>query len=456
MLDRNRILKDPAAAERAFRSRGLSVEMGALMDLDAEWFGAVREWEALREKRNTLSAEIGLRKRKNEPTGEIEAQVRSVNEAIGSAEEKKRALEARREEVWLSLPNLPHDSVPVGADETGNVELRRAGEPPVFSFPPKPHWEIGAGLGILDFDRAARMSGARFSLLSDAGARLERALVAFMLDCHTASPRPDGSSPYRELSVPYLVLPESLRATGQLPKFREELFYVEADDLYLIPTAEVPVTNTLRGEIVEEAALPLKFCSYTACFRREAGAAGKDTRGLIRQHQFDKVELVWFSTPEDSWTHLETLTGDAAGILDRLGLPYRVIALCTGDLGFSAAKTYDIEVWFPSQGRYREISSCSNFTDFQARRGQIRYRRSADRKVQPLHTLNGSGLAIGRTLAAIFENFQTEEGGVRIPEPLVPYMGGISYLDPRDAVPLSGSSRAVREKRTTTDPQYEG
>ena len=445
MLDRNRILKDPEAAERAFRSRGLPVDMGALMELDAEWFGAVREWEALREKRNTLSSEIGLKKRRNEPTAEVEALVRSVNEAIGAVEERKRALEARREEVWLALPNLPHDSVPVGADEGGNVELRRVGEPPVFSFPPKPHWEIGAGLGVLDFDRAARMSGARFSLLSDAGARLERALVAFMLDCHTA-PSPDGSPAYRELSVPYLVLPESLQATGQLPKFREELFYIAADDLFLIPTAEVPVTNTLRGEILEEEALPLKFCAYTACFRREAGAAGKDTRGLIRQHQFDKVELVWFSTPERSWEHLETLTADAAAILEKLGLPYRVIALCTGDLGFSAAKTYDIEVWFPSQGRYREISSCSNFTDFQARRGQIRFRRSEDRKVQPLHTLNGSGLAIGRTLAAIFENFQTEEGGVRIPEPLLPYMGGISYLDPGAAVPLSGTLPSGRPK----------
>ncbi|EQD24549.1 MAG: hypothetical protein D084_Lepto4C00415G0005 [Leptospirillum sp. Group IV 'UBA BS'] len=414
--------------------------MTALLDLDAEWFGAVREWEALREKRNTLSAEIGQKKRRKEPTEEIEALVRSVNAAIGEAEVRKRTLEAEREEQWMALPNLPHESVPLGKDENDNPEICRRGEPRVFSFPPRPHWEIGDGLGVLDFDRAARMSGARFSLLSGAGARLERALVSFMLDCHIA-PRPDGSAPYRELAVPYLVLPESLRTTGQLPKFREELFYVAADDLYLIPTAEVPVTNTLRGEIVEESALPLKFCAYTACFRREAGAAGKDTRGLIRQHQFDKVELVWFSSPERSWDHLETLVEDATGILERLGLPYRVIALCTGDLGFSSAKTYDIEVWFPSQGRYREISSCSNFADFQARRGQIRYRRSEDRKVQLLHTLNGSGLAVGRTLAALFENFQTEEGGVRIPEALVPYMGGVTYLDPRDCVPLSGAAR---------------
>jgi len=440
MLDRNRILKDPESALRAFRSRGLSVDMRALLDLDAEWFGALREWEALREKRNALSAEIGQRKRKNEPTEEIEALVRSVNGAIEAAEERRRTLEARREEQWLALPNLPDESVPPGKDENDNPEIRRKGDPPAFGFMPKPHWEIGAGLGVLDFDRAARMSGARFSLLSGAGARLSRALVSFMLDCHTQR-RPDGETPYRELSVPYLVLPESLRTTGQLPKFRDELFHVAADDLYLIPTAEVPVTNTLRGEIVEESALPLKFCAYTACFRREAGAAGKDTRGLIRQHQFDKVELVWFSTPERSFEDLEILTEDAARILSRLGLPYRVIALCTGDLGFSSAKTYDIEVWFPSQGRYREISSCSNFTDFQARRGQIRYRRSGDRKVQLLHTLNGSGLAIGRTLAALLENFQTEEGGVRIPEALAPYMGGISYLDPRDAVPLTGPAR---------------
>ncbi len=427
MLDRNRILKDPEGAERAFRSRGLSVDMTALLGLDAEWFSAVREWEALREKRNSLSSEIGRKKRQNENSDEIESEVRLVNQAITQAEDRKRTLEARREAMWLEFPNLPHESVPVGRDESENREVRRVGGAPSFDFTPKPHWEIGADLGILDFDRAARISGARFSILSGAGARLERALISFMLDIHT-NRTPEKSVPYRELSVPYLVLPESLTATGQLPKFREELFYVEADDLYLIPTAEVPVTNYLRGEIVDESTLPLKFCAYTSCFRREAGAAGKDTRGLIRQHQFDKVELVWFSVPERSWEALETLTEDAAGILRRLGLPYRVIELCTGDLGFSSAKTYDIEVWMPSQERYREISSCSNFTDFQTRRGQIRYRRLEDRKVQLLHTLNGSGLAIGRTLAAILENCQTAEGTVRVPEVLVPYMGGATTL----------------------------
>jgi seryl-tRNA synthetase len=439
MLDRNRILKDPSGAEKAFLSRGLSVDMKALLTLDSECSDAVRTWESLRERRNALSSEIGLRKKKKEPTEEIEQEVRSINQQIDRADERKRELEGRREEMWLLLPNIPHESVPVGKDESENPEIRRWGSVPAFSFPPKPHWEIGTGLGILDFDRASKISGSRFSILSGEGARLERALVAFMLDHHTrdlpdgtASTReePDGGSqpPYRELSVPYMVLPECLQATGQLPKFREELFHIPSDDLYLIPTAEVPVTNFYRGEILEEHLLPVKFAAYTACFRREAGAAGKDTRGLIRQHQFDKVELVWLSTPEQSWENHEILTEDAARVLERLGLPYRVISLCTGDLGFSSAKTYDIEVWFPSQNRYREISSCSNFEDFQARRAQIRFRRAQDRKVQLVHTLNGSGLAIGRTLAAILENFQTEEGGVRIPEVLVPYMGGAAFL----------------------------
>lgn len=444
MLDRNRILKDPKAAEKAFLSRGLSIDMEGLLSLDSEWFESIRSWESLRERRNALSSEIGLLKRKKEPTAEIEEEVRTVNAQIEQADERRRDLDRRREEMWLLLPNLPHDTVPLGKDETENPEVRRWGVPSVFSYSPKPHWEIGTSLGILDFDRASKISGARFSILSGKGARLERALISFMLDHHTrdrsSEPIPDGEAserdrrkPYQELSVPYMVLPESLQATGQLPKFREELFYVPADDLYLIPTAEVPVTNFYRGEILDEQHLPVKFAAYTACFRREAGAAGKDTRGLIRQHQFDKVELVWISTPEKSWEHHECLTNDAAEILEKLGLPYRVISLCTGDLGFSSAKTYDIEVWFPSQERYREISSCSNFEDFQARRAQIRFRRSADRKVQLVHTLNGSGLAIGRTLAAIFENFQTEEGGVRIPDVLVPYMGGVTLLEPDKA-----------------------
>lgn len=440
MLDRNRILRDPESARKAFLSRGLSLDMKALLGLDSEWFEAVRAWESLRERRNALSAEIGLRKRKKEPTEEIEKEVRSINEQIDLADERKRELETRREEMWLLLPNLPHETVPVGKDESENPEVFRWGVLPSFSFDPKPHWDIGAGLGILDFDRASKMSGARFSILAGEGARLERALISFMLDHHTRPRTEDPASslgegdrdgsraPYRELSVPYMVLPESLKATGQLPKFREELFHIPADDLYLIPTAEVPVTNFYRGEILDEHLLPVKFVAYTACFRREAGAAGKDTRGLIRQHQFDKVELVWLSTPEKSWEHHEILTRDAATVLEMLGLPYRIISLCTGDLGFSSAKTYDIEVWFPSQNRYREISSCSNFEDFQARRAQIRYRRSGDRKVSLVHTLNGSGLAIGRTLAAILENFQTEDGRVNIPEVLVPYMGGVGIL----------------------------
>ena len=428
MLDRNRILKAPEEAARAFKSRRVDVDLPSLLDLDARWFDANREWESLRERRNSLSAEIGKKKRAGDPTEELYAEVLRINEAIEATDLRRRELDLEREERWLHLPNIPDGSVPVGEDETDNVEIARVGDPPSFSFAPRPHWEIGSTLGILDFDRAARMSGARFSILLGAGARLERALISFMLDCHT-TPRSHGA-PYRELSVPYMVLPESLLATGQLPKFREELFHVAADDLFLIPTAEVPVTNFYRGEILEEADLPVKFVAYTACFRREAGAAGKDTRGLIRQHQFDKVELVWLSTPERSMENLELLTRDATEILERLGLPYRVISLCTGDLGFSSAKTYDVEVWLPSQGRYREISSCSNFQDFQARRAQIRYRRSSDRKVGLLHTLNGSALAVGRTLAAILENYQTEDGSVVVPDALLPYMGGISRIRP--------------------------
>lgn len=439
MLDRNRILKDPRAAEKAFLDRGAPVDVTGLIALDSLWLASVREWEALRERRNALSAEIGLLKRKKEPTAEIEEAVRAVNLEIERADEIKRDLERRREAMWLQLPNLPHESVPVGKDESENPEIRRWGSPPAFGFAPRPHWEIGAALGMLDFDRAAKMSGARFSILSGGLARLERALVSFMLDCHTgprslrekeSSPSPVSLRPYRELSVPYMVLPESLLATGQLPKFGEELFHVPSDDLYLIPTAEVPVTNFYRGEILEEKDLPVKFAAFTACFRREAGAAGKDTRGLIRQHQFNKVELVWLSAPECSGENHEILTRDASEILEKLGLPYRVIELCTGDLGFSSAKTYDIEVWLPSQSKYREISSCSNFGDFQARRAQIRYRRSEDRKIQLVHTLNGSGLAVGRTLAAILENFQNGHGGVAIPDVLVPYMGGTRSLEP--------------------------
>ena len=439
MLDRNRILKDPESAAQAFRSRGLEIDLSALLSLDSQWFEATREWEGLRERRNSLSAEIGKKKRQGEPTEELYAEVLRINAAIEASDLSRRELERRREEMWLLLPNLPDASVPVGKDETENPEIRRFGTPPVFSFAPRPHWEIGASLGILDFDRAARMSGARFSILFGAGARLERALISFMLDCHTSgSP---GRAPYREISVPYMVLPESLVATGQLPKFKEELFHLPADDLFLIPTAEVPVTNTYRGEVLDEASLPVKFAAVTACFRREAGAAGKDTRGLIRQHQFNKVELVWLSTPESSSENLETLTRDATDILERLGLPYRVIALCTGDLGFSSAKTYDVEVWLPSQERYREISSCSNFMDFQARRAQIRYRRSSDRKVQLVHTLNGSALAVGRTLAAILENYQTEDGSVVVPDALVPYMGGLTRISPETTSPPSQEKR---------------
>jgi seryl-tRNA synthetase len=348
-----------------------------------------------------------------------------VGERIAQIEDELATVQSDLQHAVERLPNLPHASVPTGASEQDNVVVRTWGEPPRFAFEPKAHWDLGPALGILDFERAARMAGARFALLLGDGARLERALIQFMLDLHG---REHG---YVEVEPPFLVNGKALFGTGQLPKFEEDLFKVQPGDYYLIPTAEVPVTNIHAEEILEAAALPLAYCAYTPCFRSEAGSYGKDVRGLIRQHQFDKVELVRFAAPRTSWDELERLTGHAEEVLRRLGLAYRVMALCTADLGNAAAKTYDLEVWLPGQGRYREISSCSNFTDYQARRAGIRWRPAPGAKPEPLHTLNGSGLAVGRTLVAVLENYQLEDGTVVIPEALRPYLGGQERILPR-------------------------
>ncbi|MBI4825142.1 MAG: serine--tRNA ligase [Nitrospirae bacterium] len=373
-----------------------------------------------RQLRNTLSQEIGRLKKEGKDASELLEKAKKVSELTAARETELRELETLAKDELLLIPNIPHESVPVGKDETGNVELRRWGVIPEFSFEPKNHWDIGEELGILDFDRAGKITGARFVLYKGAGARLERALINFMLDLHT---KEHG---YTEVMPPFLVNRESMTGTGQLPKFENDLFKLEESDakaLLLIPTAEVPLTNIHREEILMEDGLPVYYTAYTPCFRREAGSYGKDTRGLIRQHQFNKVELVKFVKPEGSYDELETLTNNAEEVLKRLGLPYRVISLCTGDMGFSAAKTYDIEVWFPAQQKYREISSCSNFEDFQARRADIRFKTEGKKGTEFVHTLNGSGLAVGRTFAAILENFQQEDGSVIIPDVLRHYMG---------------------------------
>jgi len=373
------------------------------------------ELESLRNKRKTVSGEIAERKKQNRDAEAMILEMRQAGERVKDLEKQVAAIEESLQDIVMGIPNLCHDSVPVGKDESENVELRKWGAIPEFAFDPKPHWEIGENLGILDFERAAKLSGARFALLKGLGSKLERALINFMLDLHTQK------HGYVEVLPPFMVNSASMTATGQLPKFEADLFKISGWDFYLIPTAEVPVTNIHRDETLAEKDLPVKYCSYTPCFRSEAGSYGKDTRGLIRQHQFDKVELVKFTRPEDSFDDLESLLADAEEVLQLLKLPYRVVTLCSGDLGFSATKTYDIEVWMPAQNKYREISSCSNFGDFQARRGGIRYRPRDSKKSALVHTLNGSGLAVGRTMAAILENFQRADGSILLPEILEPY-----------------------------------
>lgn len=381
--------------------------------------------EQLRSELKKGSEEVAKLKREKQPADTTMVAMKAVGERIKTIEDELRGVEEALTDLNLRIPNLPHASVPVGKDADSNTEVRRWGTPPTLTAPAKSHWDLGEALGILDFDRAAKIAGARFAVLTGAGARLERALINYMLDLHTTQ------HGYREVLPPLLVNRSSMTATGQLPKFEEDLFRLRDEDYFLIPTAEVPVTNLHRDEILSETALPVRYTAYTPCFRREAGSYGKDTRGLIRLHQFNKVELVAFVKPEQSYEELERLTGHAEAILQGLGLHYRVITLCTGDMGFSAAKTYDIEVWLPSQNQYREISSCSNFEGFQARRGSIRYKGAAGEKgakTEFVHTLNGSGLAVGRTLVAILENYQQPDGSIAVPEVLRQHMGGLERI----------------------------
>ncbi len=396
--------------------RGISdSRIDEFVGIDGKRRELLSEVEALRNKRKTVSQEVGRRKKAGEDAEELMAEMRGVGERIKEIEGELAGIEEDLQTIVMEIPNLCDDSVPKGKDDSDNVEIRRWGTPPQFSFPAKAHWQLGEDLGILDFERAAKLSGARFALLKGFASRLERALISFMLDLHTQR------HGYVEVLPPFLVNTATMTATGQLPKFADDLFRAEGWDLWLIPTAEVPVTNIHRDETLAAKDLPIKYCAYTPCFRSEAGSHGKDTRGLIRQHQFDKVELVKFTTPETSARELDNLLADAEEVLQLLELPYRVVTLCSGDLGFSATKTYDIEVWMPGQDTYREISSCSSFTDFQARRGGIRYRPEGEKKSRLVHTLNGSGLAVGRTLVAIFENYQQEDGSIALPEVLKPY-----------------------------------
>ncbi len=418
MLDLKFVRENPDRVREAVRLKGEGdVDVDAILALDERWRRNLQELEALRAERNRVSQEIGRLKKAGEPAEDRIAQMREVGDRIAAVEAEVRELQAEIERLLLNLPNLVHPDVPVGAGEEDNVEVRRWGEPRAFDFEPKAHWDLGRDLGILDFERAARITGSRFTVFWAEGARLVRALIHFMLDLHT---REHG---YLEVLPPFMVSRQSMTGTGQLPKFEEDAFRVEPGDYFLVPTAEVPVTNLHRDEILPADALPLKYVAYTPCFRAEAGAAGRDTRGLIRQHQFDKVELVKLVKPETSYDELESLVADAEEVLRRLGLPYRVVLMCTGDTGFTAAKKYDIEVWMPSYGRYVEISSCSNFEDFQARRINLRYRPAPDARPRFVHTLNGSGLAVGRTVAALLENCQQADGSVVVPEVLRPYMG---------------------------------
>ena len=402
--------------------RGQSVSLDQFVSIDGERRKAIQEWERLRALQKKVSDEVSKKKREGIDVSELIAEMKKVSQELKRLDEVVEEKEKALQDLLLLIPNLPHDSVPKGKDSSDNVEVRRWGEIPTFDFEPKLHWDLGEELGILDFKSGAKIAGARFTLYWDLGAKLERALINFMLDLHT---REHG---YREVLPPFMVNRITMTGTGQLPKFEEELFKVEGTDYFLIPTAEVPVTNIHQDEVLEEEVLPLYYTAYTPCFRKEAGSYGKDTRGLIRQHQFNKVELVKFTKPENSYDELEKLLSDAEEVLKRLELPYRVVNLCTGDLGFSASKTYDIEVWLPGQNTFKEISSCSNFEDFQARRAKIRYRISGRSKTEYVHTLNGSGLAVGRTLVAILENYQQADGSVIIPEVLRPYMNGVERI----------------------------
>lgn len=422
MLELKYLRENTDRVRQKIRERGQSYDLDGLLDLALEHRHLNVELDELKRRRNTASDEIGRLKGQQKPTDGLLADMKMVSEKIRRLDERMRSLDEQLQDRLLYLPNLAHDSVPVGKDEKENQEIKQWGSRPSFEFAPRSHWEIGEKMGILDFERAARVTGARFVFYKGWGARMERALMNFMLDLHV---REHG---YEEILPPFIVNRASMIGTGQLPKFEEDLFRLRDEDYFLIPTAEVPVTNFHRDEVLDGERLPLSYAAHTPCFRREAGSYGKDTRGLIRQHQFNKVELVKFVQAERSYEELERLLQDAETVLQRLGLHYRVMVLCTGDTGFSSAKTYDIEVWLPGQSLFREISSCSNFESFQARRAGIRYRVKGGKKTEYVHTLNGSGLAVGRTLVAILENYQQKDGSVVIPEVLRPYMGGVGEI----------------------------
>ncbi|MGO4549219.1 serine--tRNA ligase [Paenibacillus sp. 2TAB23] len=424
MLDVKLLRNEFEKVETALRNRGASLDLIASFPLlDTKRRDLIQETETLKSRRNTVSQEVAKLKRSGEDAEALILEMREVGDRIKELDDELRLLEVQVEELTQAIPNIPSESVPVGKSEEDNVELRKHGEVPSFDFEPKPHWEVAQTLGILDFERAAKVTGSRFTFYRGLGARLERALISFMMDLHS------DKHGYEEVLPPYIVNRDSLIGTGQLPKFEEDLFKISDSEYFLIPTAEVPVTNLHREEILTVDELPKYYVAYSSCFRSEAGSAGRDTRGLIRQHQFNKVELIKLTKPEDSYDELEKMTANAEKVLQLLNLPYRVLTLCTGDMGFTAAKTYDLEVWLPSAGTYREISSCSNVEDFQARRAGIRFRRDTKSKPEFVHTLNGSGLAVGRTFAAIIENFQQADGSVTVPEVLRPYMGGIESIE---------------------------
>lgn len=424
MLDSKLIEENMLEVKRKLDSRGAEVDYDQFRALDLGRKEIIKKVEELERERNVGSKKVGelMREGKKEEAGALQEEMKEISSRIKNLGELRAKAEEEFRDFMLMIPNLPNDLVPVGKNEEDNVEIRKWGEPRDFDFTPKDHVEIGKDLDILDLDRAAKITGARFALYKGLGARLERALINFMLDIHT------NDHGYKEVLPPFMANTESFIGTGNLPKFEEDLFKIQDSNFYLVPTAEVPVTNIHRDEILKEEDLPIKYVAYTPCFRSEAGSYGKDVKGIIRQHQFNKVELVKFSTPEKSYEEHESLTQNAERILELLGLPYRVVVLCTGDMGFSSAKTYDIELWVPSENTYREISSCSNFEDFQARRASIRYRPKQGGKTKLVHTLNGSGLAVGRTFLGILENYQQSDGSVTIPEVLVPYMGGVTKI----------------------------
>lgn len=422
MLDIKKIRYNSDEVEKLLKKRNPDLSIGSILELDMERRKKLVESETMKSEQNNVSKQVPAMKKEGRDVSEILKEMKNLADRIRVIDNDIKIIDLRIEEELLKIPNLPNPEIAIGSTDADNREVRRWGNIRKFDFEPKAHWDIGTGLNILDFERAVKITGPRFSMFKGAGARLERSLISYMLDKHTID------HGFTEIAPPFMVNKDSMTGTGQLPKFEDDMFKLNSKDYYLIPTAEVPVTNIFRDEVLDETRLPLYMTAYTPCFRAEAGSAGRDTRGLIRNHQFDKVEMVMYSTPEDSYSQLEILTGFAEEILKELNLPYRVVELCTGDLGFSSAKTYDLEVWMPSYNCYVEISSCSNFEGFQARRANIRYRRSDNKKVEYIHTLNGSGLAVGRTFAAILENYQEEDGIVTIPEVLRPYMKGMEKI----------------------------